>query len=278
MDSTCDQDLLLPKEERELIIKTPTSQKNIKENLKNIAKDLLLSKNAKKKKLNNYLGEGNDEVMPNPISEIFLKIVYPLTVSMDKSIMIGVFKSLDFTPGILLTHNGKSVLFSEHGWNSFNKNMNLVQCYLINKVYGKKTSIRLTESNVEIDNVKIRSAQGVRFRDLTKYDSKVVLNDKEFSVMIAVTPAINRYLEQLVFCGPVVKDYLTDAICKQPNLHLIYGPIDTSIYNRLPQEVDLFRSMLSCNTDEEPEDEDENGVIKVEDEEEEQVGDDGASI
>ncbi|WP_221935853.1 hypothetical protein, partial [Klebsiella pneumoniae] len=54
---------------------------------------------------------------------------------------------------------------------------------------------------------------------------------------------INRYMKQLKFCGPVIKDYLVDTIENQPNAPLIYGPIDTSIYNRIPQEVHLYRKI-----------------------------------
>lgn len=259
-----EQEPLLSSIEKVSNISDTTQQTEQKRVEKSSRKQLFPKKYIKRQKtLNN--GGDDDDFPINPISDIFLKIVYPLTSFIDKSIVIGIFKSLDFAPGILLLHNSKYVLFSENSWNSFTKNMNLVDCYLINKVYGKKTSVRLSDSDIEIDNVKLRFAQGVRFRDLTRYESKVILKDQEFAVMMAVTPAINRYLEQLSFCGPVIKDYLIDAICKQPTMHLIYGPIDTSIYNRLPQEVDLFRSMMNTKLTIENENEkEENGEVNEE--------------
>lgn len=228
MESTSDQVPLINKKEEE---------EEQKENIKKEKNH----RSLKKRKLNHF---NEDNFLPNPVYEIFLKIIYPLTISMDKSIVIGVFKNLDFAPGILLLHNSKCVVFTVQGWNSFNKHMTLVECYLLNKVHGKKTAIRLNDSNVEIDNVRIRANHGIRFRDLTKFDSKVVLNSKEFSIMLELTPAINRYLDQLSFCGPVIKDYLMETTLKQPNMHLIYGPVDTSIYNRLPQEINLYRTMI----------------------------------
>lgn len=268
MPSSTEQELLLPKEEIE--DSKNVIQNNNEENLQNTDKQKFTpkqSKSTKRKRIEVYGEEEEDDIVTNPITDVFLKIIYPLSVSLEKNIIVGVFKSLDFTPGILLNHNGKFVLFSERGWASFIKYMTLVQCYLINKVYGKKTSIRLTDSNIEIENVKIRSSQGIRFRDLTNYNSKVVLNDTEFTVMLAVTPAINRYLEQLTFSGPVIKDYLIDTTYTQPNMQLIYGPIDTSIYNRLPQEVDLYRTIVITNKEnsDREEEEEEEKVIKEED-------------
>lgn len=274
MSSSTEQTLLSVKEE-EIEDSKNIIQTQIEENLENNEKQKRISKSTKRKRNEIYEeGDHDDVVLPNPITDVFLKIIYPLSVCMEKSIMVGVFKSFDFTPGILLNHNGKFVLFSERGWMSFNKHMSLVQCYLINKVYGKKTSIRLTDCNIEIENVKIRTSQGIRFRDVTNYTSKVVLDDKEFSVMLAVTSAINRYLDQLTFSGPVIKDYLIDTTYKQPNMQLIYGPIDTSIYNRLPQEVDLYRTMVITNkenSDREGEEEEEE-VVKEEENNEEGGG------
>lgn len=229
----------------------------INNNLENSEKS---NKKISLKRKRKYIAEDDyDEFncVGNPIVDIFLKIFYPLSLGMEKFLMIGVFKNLDFKPAIVLTHGGKCVQFNEQGWQSFNKNINLIQCYLTNKVYGKKTSISLEESNIEVDNIKIKSAQGIRFRDLTKYDSKVSLNANEFSVLIATVPAINRYLEQLTLCGPVIKDYLVNTISEKPHMQQIYGPLDTSIYNRLPQEVDIYRSFHILNKDSDQEEEEE---------------------
>lgn len=241
---------------------------DVKDNSKN--KEEKVSKKSLKRKRQRGSDEDEeemDDIGTNPISEVFLKIMYPLSIAMDKFILIGVFKALDFAPGILLNHNGKSVLFTESGWNSFTKNKDLVQCYLLNKVYGKKTGIRLHGCNIEVENVKLRSTQGVRFRNLAKYDAKVILNAEEFSLMLAVTPAVCRYLEQLIFCGPVIKDYLLETTYEHPHMQLIYGPIDTSIYNRLPQEVNLFRSMCTLSNKENLDEEENESLVATEEEE-----------
>lgn len=235
MEPVNDTTQLLKKEEKEFPLKMETS----------VQKPL-----SKRKKTLNTEQEDDGTPLTNVISEVFLRIIYPLTVSMDKSILVGIFKTLDFLPGILLNNSGKALLFSESGWNSFNKNKNLVQCYLLNNVYGKKTSIRLSGCNIEVDIIKFRSSTAVRFRDLTRFDSKVVLNPEEFSLMLALSPAINRYLDQLIFCGPVIKDYLMDTTHDHPNMQLIYGPVDTSVYNRLPQEVDFFRTISTISNKE----------------------------
>ena len=113
--------------------------------------------------------------------------------------------------------------------------------YVKQNVCGKKTSICLLASDIEVENIKFRNNQCIRFRNLSKHDEKIVLNSDEFFTMINVTPAVNRYMQQLSFSTPIIKDYLVDSF-EQPNAPLIYGPIDTSIYNRLPQEVKLYRS------------------------------------
>ena len=185
-------------------------------------------------------------------TDIFLKIIYPLSGFLEKNITVGFFKSLDFMPGVLLNHQGKSIVFCEGAWNSFTKNMSLIECYMLNKVYGKKTSIRLASSDIEVENVKFRCTQCVRFRNLSKHDEKIVLSGEEFFTMMNVAPAVNRYLQQLMFSVSVIKEYLVDTIHTQPNAPLIYGPVDTSIYNRLPQEVSLYRNqskVVNTNTD-----------------------------
>lgn len=183
-------------------------------------------------------------VMSPMYAEIFLKVIYPLSGFLEKNVMVGVFKLLDFTPGVLLNHTGKSILFTEAAWNSFSKHMNLIECYMLNKVYGKKTSVRLSSSDIEVENIKHRNSHCIRFRNLSKHDEKIVLNAEEFFTMITNVPAINRYMQQLAFSSSVVKDYLMDTINVQPNSPLLYGPVDTSVYNRLPQEVSCYRTLL----------------------------------
>ncbi|WP_221935858.1 hypothetical protein, partial [Klebsiella pneumoniae] len=98
---------------------------------------------------------------------------------------------------------------------------------MANKVYGRKTSIKLAASDIEIDTVKLRGLLCVRIRDLSKNECKVQLSLEEFYMLSSLTPAIDRYMQQLKFSGHVVKDYLMDTIQKQPNTPLLYGPVDT---------------------------------------------------
>lgn len=231
MESTMEQAPLLPVNKEE---KKQTSFEKIK-------------KSFKRKQNNNNDQNIDDEEntsSSNPVMEVFLKIIYPLSSCMEKNILIGIFKTLDFNAGILLQHGKKSVLFTENGWRSFIKHINLVECYHLNKVYGRKTSKRLEECDIEIDNIKLGSTQGVRFRDLSIYNSKVILNSEEFDIMLGVIPAINRYLEQLAFSGTIIKDYILDTTAQNTNVQVIYGPVDSSIYNRLPQEIDLYRKLV----------------------------------
>lgn len=181
------------------------------------------------------------------LTEVFLRVIYPLSSCMSKNITIGLVKHLDFMPAVVLNSCGKMIMFTEAAWDSFNKHMQLIECYLENGVYGRKTGIRLLGSDVEVDNVKLRGVQYVRFRDLTKHDEKIQLTYDEFYMLVSVTHAVNRYMRQLIFSGPIIKDYLTDTIDKQPEVQLLYGPVDTSIYNRLPQEVYSYRRMKCLN-------------------------------
>lgn len=177
------------------------------------------------------------------VFDVFLRIIYPLTSCFEKNITIGVFKSLDYTPNVQLKHLGKTVSFTEEGWNGFNKSINLVECYIKNKLIGRKHAVRLPGCDIEVDIVKVRGAHCVRFRDLTKHDCRVILAEEEFYMMTCATPVINRYFRQLNFCGPIIKDYLVSTIENQPNVPLLTSPVDTSIFNRLPQEVNMYRKM-----------------------------------
>ncbi len=87
----------------------------------------------------------------------------------------------------------------------------------------------------------MRGDQHVKFRDATKHDEKITLSSNEFEIFVTVVPAINRYMKQLALALPMIKDYLNDTV--ESNTPLIYGPIDASIYNRLPQEVFIYRQM-----------------------------------
>lgn len=188
-------------------------------------------------------------------TEVFLQIIYPLSTCVSKSIAIGIFKALDFMPAILLSHGVKQILFTEKSWISFNTYLHLIECYSITQVYGKKTNVSISNCNIEIDNVKIRGQQIVRFKNVTKHEDKILLSTDEFQMLVGVVPAINRYMKQLNIALPVIKDYLVDTIDQHENIPLLSGPVDVSIYNRLPQEVHLYRYIKSLKDPSEASDE-----------------------
>lgn len=182
-----------------------------------------------------------DDIAENIITDDFLNVYYSLSPCMSKSMTVAISKQVKFTPLVVLRHNRKRISFDENAWESLNKYLHLIKCYLSNRVNGKKTKIVLDDSNIEVENVKMRGDQCVKFRDVTKHAEKITLHPCEFVKLIAVVPAINRYLKQLTQSLPMIHDYLINTI--ESNTHLLYGPVDNSIYNRLPQEVYLFRCM-----------------------------------
>lgn len=182
-----------------------------------------------------------DEENMNSISDIFLRYMHPLNKIMDKTVTIGVFKSLNFKPAVLLNQCGKpSMLFTIETWDKFTKYESIIEAYLFNNLTGRKTAIGFENSDLEVDSIRHRGSQYVRFRELTKY-KKILLNFEEFHTLCNLTPAINRYMHQLVTYGSIILDYLNNTINSNPSLPIIYGPIDNSIYNRLPQEVSFYR-------------------------------------
>lgn len=171
----------------------------------------------------------------------FLNACYPISSCMSKYISIGVSKQENCAPTVTLRHGARKVTFNEKSWESFNKYLHLIECYLTNQVNGKKTNIILDNSDNEVENIKMRGGQYVRFRDVTKHDEKITLSPEEFEMLVAIVPAINRYMSQLTLSLPMIKDYLSGTL--ESNSSLLYGPVDASIYNRLPQEVFHFRRM-----------------------------------
>ena len=97
------------------------------------------------------------------------------------------------------------------------------------------------DSDLEIDNIRLRGTQYVRFRDLSKYNKKILMTSDEFHTLSYLTPTIIRYLQQLVTNSSIIIDYLDSCMIKNPTLPLLFGPLDAAIYNRLPQEVSLYR-------------------------------------
>jgi hypothetical protein len=201
----------------------------------------------KKRKMCETEEDDEDESM-NVIFDVFLRLMYPLNFDMDKTITVGVFKSMNFSPAVLINHCGKSSLvLTVDMWDKFTKYITIIEAYLYNNLTGRKTAIGFDDSNLEIDNIRLRGTQFVRFRDVSKHNKKILLTLEEFQVLSNLTPVIIRYMQQLVTYGPIIFDYLNTSVNTNPIVPLIYGPIDQSIYNRLPQEVSFYRRTVSFN-------------------------------
>lgn len=184
-----------------------------------------------------------ENISPDILTEVFLRIFYPISSCLSKSVSIGLMKSLDYSPTVILNHGSRMVLFSADAWESFLKHLHLIECYLTSSMCGRKTNIRLLDCDNEIDVVKHRGQLQVRIRDLTQHDNKVLLTREEFYILNFATSPITRYMRQLVFSSSVIKEYLVDTLEKQPDSTILYGPVDTSIFNRIPHEVEMWRKL-----------------------------------
>lgn len=185
-----------------------------------------------------------DEDTTDILTGVFLRVVYPLSKNMDKTLTVGLFKSLNFKPAVLLNHCGKSsILFTSELWDSIIQYSVIIETYLYNHLTGKKTNLGFDASDIEIDNMRVKGNQFVRFRDMAKHNKKILLSIKEFHVLSMLAPSITRYISQLVTYEPVISHYLSETVQTQPTCKLNYGHIDPSFYNRLPHEVDAFRSI-----------------------------------
>jgi len=218
-----------------------------------------------------------EDVLQRYNMDNFLSITYPLSVCRSKGISVGLVKSFDYLPHVIINQGMKCLYFTETTWNSFLKHLHLFECYLINNVHGRKTSVRLPDSDMEIDSIKLRGVQLIRLKDVTKYDSKIQLNQEEFFVLNSTSEAVTRYLKQLTFGVPIIKDYLNASKEIHPDTPLPFSPVDISIYNRLPQELHMWRElkkiqpitqhseiiMVSQPQNEENEDDDEEDVGEV---------------
>jgi hypothetical protein len=178
-------------------------------------------------------------------SEIFLRIVYPLSLCANKNVTVGFCKFLNYTPGVILSHGNKQITLIEEAWKSFNRIIPLIHCYLINNVYGKKTSISVECSDIEVVNIKMRGDLFVRIRNLSSHDDKVLLNRNELEILINAVPAVDRYMQQLEMSRSVIKDFLINSIENGLDYPLFTSTIDNSIHNRLPQEIYLYRCLKS---------------------------------
>src|SRR5204862_476287 len=76
-----------------------------------------------------------------------------------------------------------------------------------------------------------------------KHENNILLTREEFYILNHATSPITRYMKQLVFSSSVIKEYLVDTCEKQPDSALQYGPVDTSIFNRIPHEVEMWRQL-----------------------------------
>lgn len=222
-------------------IKLQTSEENQQENKEkeeetSEEEDLLMSRIKSKRKR-----KFKEDLALHNLTEDFLNVYYPISSCLSKNISIGISISDNCTPKVTLRQGTKKVKFSEKAWESFNKYLRLIECYLTNRVNGKKTNVVLDNSDIEVENIKMRGDQHVKFRDVTKHEEKITLSPDEFEMLVTVVPAVNRYMKQLTLSLPMIKDYLNETL--ESNSPLLYGPVDVSIYNRLPQEVFVFRRM-----------------------------------
>jgi len=216
-----------------------------------------------------------ENISTNILTEVFLRIFYPISLCLGKSVSIGLMKSLDYSPTVILNHGTKMVFFSSSAWESFLKHLHLIECYLTNSRCGRKTNIRIFDCDNEVDVIKHRGQLQVRIRDLTQHDNKVLLSREEFYILNSATLPITRYMRQLVFSSSVIKEYLVDTLEKQPDSTILYGPVDTSIFNRIPHEVEMWRQLRSFEPTVEigkEATEDTTEVVEEEEEEEEEEG------
>lgn len=210
------------------------SQDDIEEN--DSVKTTLKTNIKKKRKI-------EEEQSITLLGDVFLRVMYPLSLCMSKCLTVGLVKSLNYLPTVILHHGSKKVLFSETAWDSFAKHLHLLECYFANNIIGRKTNVRLLDSDIEIDVIKQRGEQQIRFRNLAKHDDKLLLTEEEFFILNAVASAVTRYVKQLVFSEPILQDYLIHSMETQPDVAILYSPIDTSIFNRIPYEVELWRRL-----------------------------------
>ncbi|WP_221935973.1 hypothetical protein, partial [Klebsiella pneumoniae] len=168
-------------------------------------------------------------------------MMYPLGENMDKTLTVGVFKSMDFKPALLLNHCAKtSITLTIQCWDTFTRYVPIIEACLNNNITGKKTSLGFYNSDIEVDNVRLRGSIYVRIRDLSKHNKSIHLSFEEFHVLASITPVITRYIHQLIAYSPLISEYLTDSVLKHAVSPLIYEPIH-SIYNKLLQEVACYR-------------------------------------
>lgn len=183
------------------------------------------------------------------LTEVFLRLIYPLTSCLSKNIIIGIFRSENYKPLVQLQHANVKLTFNENAWLSFNSYLHLITCYFKNKIYGKKTNIILSNCDITIDNIKNKGEQTVRFKHSNNHVEKILLTEKEFQLLIGCIPAINKYLNQLKLSEKIIKNYLTEAVDNIDDNQILSLPTDMSIFNRLPQEAHLFRHMKSISAE-----------------------------
>lgn len=216
--------------------------------VKNDEKNDLKNKITTTSKVTGKRKRKSNDLALHLMTEVFLRITYSLSTCWNKNISVGFLKSHNYDISVIISHGIKKIVLNEFAWISFNQYLNLIECYLNNLVFGKKTRITLANCDIEVDNVKTRGDHFVRFKDVSKHDEKIPLSIEEFKMLVGTVPAINHYISQLKLSEGMVKDYLEETLEKHKDAPLLYNPIDSSIYNRLPQEVFLYKQVTSSES------------------------------
>lgn len=125
------------KEEKDSIIsETEEFMKftNGKDNLETI--EIVKPKHKRKRSIEeSYLLEN--------IIDIFLRIIYPLSLCLKKYVIVGIDRTKECKPVVIITQSGKNIKISETAWISLDKRMQLIDCYFNNKIFGKKNQFHL---------------------------------------------------------------------------------------------------------------------------------------
>lgn len=188
----------------------------------------------------------DEEAAIDTVCGVFLRSVYPLDKQFIKSVTVGVFEILDCSPGVMINHFGKTVLFGDKSWGYFTECLDVLDSNLTNNQSGKKTRLMIPGSEIEIDNMKIYGKIYIRIRDGNQQEDKVLITKDEFYVLKALSSPVKRYLDQLKKCEDVVKEYLNRTLSNEVfSSHIVFGDLDTYIVNRLPQEVQAYKSIMS---------------------------------
>jgi len=175
------------------------------------------------------------------VTGVFLRVFYPLNICFSKNITVGIFENLDYSVGIMMNHYGKTIIFTNEQWKFFFHGVAGMVIDRLNKTTkSKKTKIAIHGSDIEIDTMKIYGKEYVRMRDISKNDEKILFTTQEFSVLVELSPAVNRYVEQLVEKETFIREYIVDTSPDGTSQEM-FSAVDGSILNRLPHEVYAYK-------------------------------------